>query len=95
MSNISNIENDEELTRKVQGIILNHLYVSKQNNIDSITVHELIERIKAMDSTLVQVDFIMMWNETDWVEIDDNNDFRITPNGELEARNRILNGRLY
>lgn len=95
MSNISNIENDEELTRKVQGIILNHLYISKQNNIDSITVHDLIERIKAMDSTLVNVDFIMLWNETDWVDIDDNNDLRITHHGELEARNRILNGRLY
>lgn len=85
---LANTDDDNELSRKVQEIVLFYLFERHNNNQDVVSLSEIQARIAAVNPALVTVDIVKLFMGSDWVEITDSNDFRISREGINEAFRR-------
>lgn len=69
-----------EIEKKVQSIILAHLYIKKM---------ERQEKVSLQDKSYLELDLIKLWNNSNLVVITDDNQFSITELGMTEEERRI------
>lgn len=79
---------NHDLKRKVQSIILAHLYIKKNELQDKVSLQEIKEKVSLLDKSYLEPDLIKLWNNTDWVKIDDLNNFMITEEGMIEEEEK-------
>lgn len=85
---------NHDLKRKVQSIILAHLYIKKNELQDKVSLQEIKEKVSLLDKSYLEPDLIKLWNNTDWVKIDDLNNFMITEEGMIEEERKIKDNKI-
>ena len=58
MKDVSNLESNEVVERKVQSIILAHLYLKKRERQDDVSLQEIEDRVSSLDQAYLKLDLI-------------------------------------
>lgn len=78
-----------EIEKKVQSIILAHLFIKKRERQEKVSLQELEEKVSLQDKSYLELDLIKLWNNSNLVVITDDNQFSITELGMTEEERRI------
>lgn len=82
-------DDNKKRERKVQSIVLAHLYLKKRELQEKVSLKELEVKVSLLDKSYIELDLIKLFENSDLVKVTEDNQFIITKKGMEDEEGRI------